>query len=161
MDDRDDLCYIANHIFCPPKLPQQDDLDVFKERALCVAVHDHIEEYQNLLPAEQKPQWIPVTKMLRILCGSLESNILSKAFIKQSIAKMYPGGMELVVLYSFLELIRPLQTYSHSPFERKMPLSSYANSEIKPSSSLSKYPHRLLSSWLQRGSWSAHTQALR
>lgn len=92
MDEPDNLRYIVNHIFCPPRLPQHDDLDMNKEHAICVTVHQIAKRYQSLLPIDQKSRWDPITKMLSNLRESQGTSILSKECIKGSMATMHPGG---------------------------------------------------------------------
>jgi len=86
------LPYIINHVFCPLKLPQKDDLDIIMEQALCETVHQCAEEYQTFLPVNQKWRWERIKRMLVNLCDTQESYELSKEQIKRSMAAMHPGG---------------------------------------------------------------------
>lgn len=163
MDDNPPtLTYIINHVFCPLKLPQKDDLDIAMEQALCETVLQYAKEYRNLLPVDRKPRWDPIAKMLTNLYDTQESIELSKEQIKRSMAAMNPGGKIFSSLRpSLLSLLWWLQTYSHSSSVPRMLVSSYANSATKLFSNLSKYHFLLPSSWLRKGSRYAPTLAQR
>lgn len=96
----DDLPYIVNHVFFPPKLPQRDDFDTIKEHALCEIVHQYAVEYQATLAIDQRSQWAPITRMLVNLCDTQES--LSEEQIKQSMIEMTHGGRQLFIFIIFL-----------------------------------------------------------
>lgn len=98
MNKYDNLRYIIDHIFCPPRLPQHDDLDMIKEHVLCLTVHRFVEVYRSLLAADLKSQWMPITRMLKNLCESQETNMLSKEFIKKSMITMHTSGKRLIYL---------------------------------------------------------------
>jgi hypothetical protein len=95
------LPYIVNHVFFPPKLPQRDDFDTIKELALCEIVHQYAVEYQATLSIDQKSQWDPITRMLVNLCDTQES--LSEEQIKRSMMEMTPGGKQrFIFIFIFL-----------------------------------------------------------
>ncbi|KAF8154797.1 hypothetical protein B0H34DRAFT_799544 [Crassisporium funariophilum] len=62
-----DLLYILNHVFLPPKLPQEDDNDADHDIILCQAVCDASANFVPYLPECQQGQWSAVTRMVNNL----------------------------------------------------------------------------------------------
>jgi hypothetical protein len=93
MDDHlSTWCYVIDHIFFLPILPQKDDLDITEEYRLCHLVYESALDYEDHLPIDQKMRWSRITRMLANLCISQQSPTLSKEVIDQSIANMLSGG---------------------------------------------------------------------
>jgi hypothetical protein len=96
------LNYIIDHIFLPPKLPQNDDLNLTNEYKLCQLVHRFAKEYRDLLPTDQR--WNTLTQMLNVLCVSQESSTLSNDYMQESLEKMQCGGKTMDTSYPLLRL---------------------------------------------------------
>lgn len=87
------LLYIINHIFLPPKLPQEDNTDIMEDLALTEEFRAALESFMAHLPPEDRLEWASCAKMLsRILetrdpCGDmLVENV------KMSLGQMTSGG---------------------------------------------------------------------
>ena len=99
--EKSQLEYISNHVFFPPKLPQEDDYQVTHEKALCESVIASALEYRVHAPASDRDRWGKIKKMLENLRNTQESEALSQERIRESIADMQIGGM-LQSLSSYL-----------------------------------------------------------
>ena len=88
----DQLYYVVNHVFLPPKLPQEDDLDATMEHALCLLVYDAAKLYVDFLPPYQHEKWHAIVDMLKNIHLSHETEELSKGQINRSMATMQPKG---------------------------------------------------------------------
>lgn len=86
---KEDLSYVIDHVFLPPKLPQADDFDVTKEHSLCSLVHGAAQEY-TLFTADER--WNPIPKMLKLIHEAHRSHVLSNDQIIASMAAMQSGG---------------------------------------------------------------------
>lgn len=60
----DNLSYLSNHIFLPPKLPQKDDIKQLHVVALSRLASDIAKEYRDRLDATQRRCWDPIVRML-------------------------------------------------------------------------------------------------
>ncbi|KAG8950798.1 hypothetical protein FRC03_012736, partial [Tulasnella sp. 419] len=56
--------FIINHVFMPPKLPQEDDVDEENEQALCETVYEAAKEFANYLSEEERTHWNRIRRML-------------------------------------------------------------------------------------------------
>ena len=89
-----DLTYIINHVFLPPKLPQTDDSHAAKDELLIKELLAALKSLQHHIPETEHPKWIPCIKMvhtmltLRNHSGGLVPDRLEKAF-----GEMLDGGM--------------------------------------------------------------------
>jgi hypothetical protein len=86
------LNYIINHIFFPPKLPQEDDHSHENDRALCLVLLDSARIYQDSLSMAEQIRWDPMIKLLQNLYDFHELEILSKDHVKKAMERMRPGG---------------------------------------------------------------------
>lgn len=86
------LMYLVNHIFLPPKLPQEDDLNDPDEHAIIEHVYQSSQEYFSLIRERYKSRWSPIVKMLKNLCSSHETFVLSGEDMERSMTEMEPGG---------------------------------------------------------------------
>ncbi|ESK95832.1 hypothetical protein Moror_12444 [Moniliophthora roreri MCA 2997] len=68
MADSYQLYYIINHVFLPPKLPQECDESEENYAALSRMVLHCAEQYQNTVPDEEKAIWDSIVNMLEKLC---------------------------------------------------------------------------------------------
>jgi hypothetical protein len=86
----EDALYILNHVFLPPKLPQEDDADRIRDVVLCRLVYDASLEFTQSLPEIQRPQWLIVTQMLDMFLET--TRILDKKRLIEKILQMKDGG---------------------------------------------------------------------
>jgi hypothetical protein len=87
------LLYSINHIFLPPKLPQEDDADITEDLALTEECRAALESFVAHLPPEEHSKWATCREMLRRMleirdpCGDiLVENV------KTSLEQMTSGG---------------------------------------------------------------------
>jgi hypothetical protein len=87
------LLYSINHIFLPPKLPQEDDADITEDLALTEECRAALESFVAHLPPEDHSKWASCRKMLsRMLeirdpCGDM---IVEN--VEMSLGQMTSGG---------------------------------------------------------------------
>lgn len=90
------LQYIITHIFCPIKLPQDDDYTAKSDWALLNTVLSSARDFVSFLPNSDQEQWGPLLKMLENIGITTISPSLSKD-IDSQIRSMRGGGMCIVV----------------------------------------------------------------
>lgn len=85
------LDYIVNHVFLPPKLPQQNDATPEVEAALTKLIHDTLRSFIGLLPEDIQEEWASLPSMLSILLddGKLGNPIRK---LNQRLGEMVEGG---------------------------------------------------------------------
>lgn len=66
-----DILYVLNHVFLPPKLPQEDDARPDYDIALCSLVYNASLEFSPILPESQRRQWNIVTQMLNMVLDTI------------------------------------------------------------------------------------------
>ena len=82
----DDLLYILNHVFLPPKLPQNDvDGDVI----LCSFAYKASHEFARFISQSQQKKWSIVSQMLKTL---RTSEVLDKDALINNILGLKEGG---------------------------------------------------------------------
>ena len=86
----DVLRYVLNHVFLPPKLPQQDDYDAEHEAALCQFVYGASLEFATFLSPSQQLQWSIVIQMLKNLLES--TRVLDKDVLITNVSHLEIGG---------------------------------------------------------------------
>lgn len=88
----EDISYLLNHVFLPPKLPQRDDNDKDTDRnvALCRLVSDASREFSKFLPQSQQRQWSTVSRMVRNLLEA--TRVLDKDVLVTNISTLVYGG---------------------------------------------------------------------
>ena len=59
----DELNYIINHVFLPPKLPQKDDSDNLMNVALIEKVINALKSFKDHVPEQEGPGWNSCIKM--------------------------------------------------------------------------------------------------
>lgn len=64
MAEAQDLSYIINHVFLPPKLPQEDDNRVIRDFALIAEFKAAWNSFHTHLPSHEWRRWAACTKML-------------------------------------------------------------------------------------------------
>jgi hypothetical protein len=89
-----DLKYIFDHVFLPPKLPQEDDSDFSKGLSLVRELEAALRSSQGYLPVHQHSDWLHCIKMISNMletrdddCGDLIPQALEK-----SLKSMLDGG---------------------------------------------------------------------
>ena len=63
----EDLYYILNNVFLPPKLPQSNDNETrnnLGDVALCKLAYEAADSFLEHLPSQQRARWATVVKML-------------------------------------------------------------------------------------------------
>jgi hypothetical protein len=76
-----ELLYILNHVFLPPKLPQEDDTETDSDIALCGLVYQASREFTGFLPQSQQKRWSIIIQMLEMLLRTtqaLDINVLAE-----------------------------------------------------------------------------------
>ena len=87
----EDLLYIFNHVFLPPKLPQEDDYDPGHDFALCeFAYHASHDFAHSLSDKFQQRKWESVSRMVKGLLKAI--SILDKHEIVRTILRLERGG---------------------------------------------------------------------
>ncbi len=92
-----DLSYIINHVFLPPKLPQQDDSKYCEDFALGKQCETALWKFRDFLPAQQHWKWATCTKMMRNLLAlrdPCEGVMLGEVEVGSSFAEMDRNGMD-------------------------------------------------------------------
>ena len=86
----EDLLYALNHVFLPPKLPQQDDHDPDRDVALCRLVYVASQNFATILSESQQAQWSAVIQMLENLLES--TGALDREMLITNILHLETGG---------------------------------------------------------------------
>lgn len=90
---RDDLLYILNHVFLPPKLPQEDEGDDARDIhniALASLVHEAAVDFLSLVSAEYTERWSAIIKMLELFKRYTEA--LNQDDVAADMMGMVQGG---------------------------------------------------------------------
>jgi hypothetical protein len=58
------LEYIINHVFLPPKLPQEDDSNATNSAFLTEQLLVALRSFQDHSPKQKRSEWIPCIKMI-------------------------------------------------------------------------------------------------
>ena len=90
---REDLNYVINHVFFPPKLPQKDDSDDTKSVALIGQVLAALRSFQAHIPEKERPEWIACIKMVSNML-ELRDHVggLAVEKLQTTLRKMISGG---------------------------------------------------------------------
>jgi hypothetical protein len=92
MADADDLSYIIEHVFLPPKLPQKDDSEYWKDFTLGRHCLDALVNFRDFVPAHGK--WATCCKMVRNMLALRDpSEGMLLDGIGRSLAEMEMNGM--------------------------------------------------------------------
>lgn len=98
---RNDLRYIINHVFLPPKLPQQDDHDLELDVALLNEVHAGLTGFLSLANAGRIKCWRTCLKMLTsMLVFYNGKTFLEPKILKDKLQQMEVGGTSLAMCMS-------------------------------------------------------------
>jgi hypothetical protein len=95
----DSLSFIINHVFLPPKLPQEAEADLGERNpTLLRVVRDIAKSYHERRGHDRDDQWTPAVKMLTTL-GQLENNnSLDPTAFRKSVRHMESGGRLILSL---------------------------------------------------------------
>lgn len=127
----EDILYTLNHVFLPPKLPQEEDHRPDRDVVLCRFVYDACREFPTVLPSQdQQGKWSTVVHMLKNLLESTQ--VLAKDVLITDILHLENGGWFFCdvrpPLSSFLPYL--IQTCWHFTFALKMPPLFYVGFNI-------------------------------
>jgi hypothetical protein len=86
------LQYLINHIFIPPKLPQEEDYSEEAERRLCQHVYQAGLDYDALRVPDQESRWPRFLKTLQMIHECHSSGQFSLDAIRDTMAAMEQGG---------------------------------------------------------------------
>ncbi|KIM46712.1 hypothetical protein M413DRAFT_23079 [Hebeloma cylindrosporum] len=90
-EQEDILRYVLNHVFLPPKLPQEDDYDAERDAALCRFAYDASLEFGAFLSQSQQAQWSTVSQMLKNMLES--TRVLDKDVLVTNISHLEIGAV--------------------------------------------------------------------
>jgi hypothetical protein len=96
----DGLHYVVDHVFLPPKLPQEDDSSDSNDATLCDMVHKAAEAFCNVLPAHKQGRWTPILKMLDNIHTLHQSSFRDDQIIS-AMQDMRPGGISNLAYFYF------------------------------------------------------------
>lgn len=89
----EDILYALNHVFLPPKLPQEEDHEPDREVALCRFAYDASQEFLRVLPLQdQQRKWLTVVQMLKNLLESTSTQVLDRDVLIADILHLENGG---------------------------------------------------------------------
>lgn len=91
----EDLVYILNHVFMPPRLPQEDDHDDNHDIALCRVICDASQKFAESLLQHQRGLWSTVDQMLQKVLRTTE--VRGKDILVDNILSL--GDGEVLVLH--------------------------------------------------------------
>ena len=82
--------YILNHVFLPPKLPQEDDANGHHDIALCDLVYRASVEFTGFLSRPETQQWSVINQMLKTLL--MTTRVFDKDVLAKNILSLRDGG---------------------------------------------------------------------
>lgn len=85
--------YIINHVFLPPKLPQENDSGFEETAALIQIVRAASSLLQDHIPEQQQSEWVPCIKMMRSMLELRDDfgNLMAKK-VETALREMLDGG---------------------------------------------------------------------
>ncbi|KAH0566189.1 hypothetical protein GP486_000421 [Trichoglossum hirsutum] len=115
------LRYIVNHVFLPPKLPQQDDSGVVKDTALIEKCLEALTSFQAQVPVKEHPEWEPCIRMLRnmLRLRDADGGLLAEE-VESALGQMADGDVLALHIRgqnAGLIIRRLLDQYSFESFE--------------------------------------------
>ncbi|KAI6405712.1 hypothetical protein MCOR23_002529 [Pyricularia oryzae] len=98
---QDDLLYLVNHVFLPPKLPSGDDESPKQKAIMLSTVYDALVDFQDSVPQDQRAVVESVTRMLQATISvRTQDNIqLDECELNTTILDMVNGKLGSVVLH--------------------------------------------------------------
>ena len=91
MDYRNALSYVLNHVFLPPKLPQEEDSNLANDIFLCRFVYNASCTFTGFLTETQQSQWSVVCQILKMLLRNTKD--LNKNVIVRNMLSLEDGGL--------------------------------------------------------------------
>jgi len=88
---KEDIRYVLNHVFLPPKLPQEDDYDANHDVALCRLAYQASLEFDTFLSQPQQKKWSTVKQMLKNLLESTP-RLFNNDVLVTNISHLKDGG---------------------------------------------------------------------
>lgn len=89
----DNLKFIINHVFLPPKLPQaMEEHTETKNSALLKLLQRVAETYHRNTTGSEKLQWNPIIQMLTTLCSLENGSSLPAQSFRDAVVRMRTGG---------------------------------------------------------------------
>ncbi len=88
---------VVNHVFMPPKLPQEDPSEQMEQStnvALCDKLLEAAREFFQYVPTSQRSLWMHMIKMMELIRGAAEVP-LEEASLQHVISSMAIGGMSM------------------------------------------------------------------
>jgi len=88
-----DLDFIIDHVFLPPRLPQNDDSGSTKSESLITEVLAAIRSFQAHLPEQERSEWISSIKMVATMLelrGHLGGLVATE--VQTTLKRMMDGG---------------------------------------------------------------------
>ena len=95
------LRLVVEHVFMPPKLPQEDPGDQIKQRtnvALCDNLLKAAQDFLSDVPSSQRSLWMHMIKMME-LARRVADAPLEEAGLKHVFLTMAIGGMTLLLTF--------------------------------------------------------------
>ncbi|KDQ19218.1 hypothetical protein BOTBODRAFT_184299 [Botryobasidium botryosum FD-172 SS1] len=92
-----DLSYLINHVFLPPKLPQKNDSDSAHEHALCVFVQRCAVRFLQRVSPPQRLIWEPIFRSIDRLCELYQFPALSSSILEGELRRL-PAGDTMALL---------------------------------------------------------------
>ena len=86
----DTLRYVLNHVFLPPKLPQEDDYHADNDAVLCRFAYEASLEFAAFLSQSQQGRWSIVIQMLKNMLETTRT--LEKDVLVTKISQLQIGG---------------------------------------------------------------------
>lgn len=102
------LEYLINHVFLPPKTPQEDDINIEQEHNVISSLLLSVRMFSKVYQATESKKFSRVVRMLeRLLRMKPGLEDINKAYaVKKVIEELKDGGM-LISLTLFLPCFRP------------------------------------------------------
>ena len=86
------LAYKITHVFCPLRLPSEDDHSVSNDRALAEAVCASARAFAEHVSVANKPQWNTISNMLANFSATMRHHTLEDSLIISQMGSTKPGG---------------------------------------------------------------------
>ncbi|KAH7907005.1 hypothetical protein BJ138DRAFT_1015231, partial [Hygrophoropsis aurantiaca] len=94
----DSLKYIINHVFCPLKLPQEDDESTNHNFALSTAVSQSALKFREYLPSEDVLRWDQMAKMLANISITMDYPTLPDDIVVSQLQSMRSGDVRAFLI---------------------------------------------------------------
>ncbi|KAF9235913.1 hypothetical protein BU15DRAFT_77520 [Melanogaster broomeanus] len=96
--DIDDLTYLVTHVFCPLRLPSEDDHSIPNDLALSEAVFSSASAYAEHVCDARKPEWKHILKMLQNLSATVDVAELSDQQVESQLGSMDIGDANVYLI---------------------------------------------------------------